>query len=195
MSSMSDTRRLPRAERRSQLIDAAAGVFLDGGYDGTSMEQVAEAAGVTRLIVYRVFESKEALYRAVLETVATGLRDAWGDAPLDEVAMRPGGIASVVLGVARRHPDAFRLLWRHARHESAFAADAEAFNTFVADFAAAIIEPFIADPTMRRWGAAALVDHLYEGTCTWLDVGDPARDDEFATTLQSGLRAMVAAWS
>lgn len=180
--------RLPRTERRAQLIEVAASVFLDGGYDGTSMEQVAEAAGVTRLIVYRIFESKEALYRAVLVSVTDHLREAWE-------ASGPVGIATVIVGVAREHPDAFRLLWRHALHEPPFAVEAEAFRLIVADFASAIIEPFVGDRTMRRWASTALVEHLYGGICTWLDVGDPHRDDEFAAKLQAGMRALVAAWS
>ena len=67
-------RRLPRSERREQIIRAAAGVFVGGGFEGTSVDDVARAAGVTRLIVYRIFESKEALYQAVLQSVIdTGL--------------------------------------------------------------------------------------------------------------------------
>lgn len=188
MGAMAETRRLPRTERRAQLIGVAASVFLEGGYDGTSMEQVAEAAGVTRLIVYRVFESKEALYRAVLASVTHRLRDEWE-------ASGPVGIAAVIVRVAREQPDAFRLLWRHASHEPPFAVEAEAFRLIVADFASDIIESLVTDRTMRRWASTALVDHLYGGVCTWLDVGDPRRDDEFAQTLQSGLRAMVTAWS
>jgi len=188
------TRRLPRAERRAQLIGVAASVFLDGGYDSTSMEQVAEAAGVTRLIVYRVFESKEALYRAVLSSVTDRLRDEFAPV-LDAVTARELGVAGVLLRVAREQPDAFRLLWRHARHEPPFTIEAEAFRLIAADFADGIIRPFIADATLRGWGASALVDHIYGGICTWLDDGDPRRDDEFASALQSGLRAMVAAWA
>ena len=66
---------LPRAERRAQLLTAAATAFVRGGFDGTSMEDVAEQAGVTRLIVYRIFATKEDLYRAVLESVTDRLRD------------------------------------------------------------------------------------------------------------------------
>ena len=180
--------RLPRAERRAQLTRAAAAAFLDGGYDGTSMEAVAEHAGVTRLIVYRNFEGKEALYRAVLHSVTERLR-----AEFDPD--RPGEITPTLLGVAREHPDAFRLLWRHARHEPAFAAEAEMFRLVAAGYADAIIARFIADDTYRHWGAAAVVDHLHEGICTWLDIGDPARDDEFAERLRAGVRALVIAWS
>src|SRR6476659_5303508 len=66
-------RRLPRAERRAQILRAAAATFVRAGFDGTSMDDVARSAGVTRLIVYRIFTSKEELYRAVLEQVTTRL--------------------------------------------------------------------------------------------------------------------------
>ncbi len=191
---MLHTSRLPRAERQAQITGAAASAFLRGGYDGTSMEQVAEAAGVTRLIVYRIFETKEALYRAVLSSVTERLRTEFVPA-LDLGVAREAGVAGVLLTVARDQPDAFRLLWRHARHEPPFAIEAEAFRLIAADFADEIIRPFLTDTALRRWGAAALVDHIYEGICTWLDDGDPTRDAEFASTLQAGLRAMVAAWS
>lgn len=180
--------RLPRAERRAQLIEAAASAFLEGGYDGTSVEAVAARAGVTRLIVYRIFDGKESLYRAVLHSVTERLRE-----DLDED--RPSEVAVTLLRVARERPDAFRLLWRHARHEPAFAAEAEMFRLVAAEYADAIIRRFIADATYRRWSAAVVVDHLHEGICTWLDIGDPADDAEFARRLRAGVRSLVAAWA
>lgn len=179
---------MPRAERRAQLIEAAAAAFLERGYDGTSMESVAAQAGVTRLIVYRNFEGKEALYRAVLRSVTERLRHEFDRDRTTE-------IAATLLRVARDHPDAFRLLWRHARHEPGFAAEAELFRLAAAEYADGIIMRFISDATYRRWSAAAVVDHLHEGVCSWLDIGDPALDDEFARRLRDGVRALVTAWS
>src|SRR3954470_6565918 len=70
------TRRLlPRDERQAQLLSAAATAFAHAGFAGTSMEDVAATAGVTKLIVYRHFDSKDELYRAVLTQVATRLRE------------------------------------------------------------------------------------------------------------------------
>ena len=76
-----------RDDRRAQLVGAAAAAFLAAGFDATSMEAVAERAGVTRLIVYRHFDSKEALYRAVLDSVVESLRSEF-----DPVA--PSGVAA-----------------------------------------------------------------------------------------------------
>jgi AcrR family transcriptional regulator len=180
--------RLPRAERRAQLVRSAAAAFLAKGFDGTSVEEVAEHAGVTRLIVYRHFAGKEDLYRAVLGSVTDSLRERFDDG-------QPGNIVSTLLDVAREQPDAFRLLWRHARHEPLFAAEAEVFRLGAAEYAAGVVGRFVADPTFRRWSASALVEHLHEGICTWLDTGDPARDEEFAVRLRNGARAIVDAWS
>ena len=187
------TRRLPRAERRAQLLTAAATAFVSGGFDGTSMEDVAEQAGVTRLIVYRIFATKEDLYRAVLESVTDRLRDEVP--PLEANEGHRSGIAGVLLRIAREQPDAFRLLWRHASHEPTFMAEAQAFREVSAEFAEAVIHPYLHDRDFRRWAANSVVAHLYDGVCAWLDSGDPRRDDEFADRLAAGIRALVIAWS
>lgn len=52
--------------RRPQVLDAALELFLERGYDGTSMQAVADQAGVTKPVVYACFPSKDALFRALL---------------------------------------------------------------------------------------------------------------------------------
>ena len=59
--------RLPAAARRSTILEAAGGLFGDRGYDGTTLDDVAGAAGVTKPIVYRHFVSKQGLYLTLLE--------------------------------------------------------------------------------------------------------------------------------
>lgn len=61
-----DRRRLPADERRDTIVAAAARLFAQNGYARTRLEDVAIAAGVTKPIVYRHFESKKALYLALL---------------------------------------------------------------------------------------------------------------------------------
>ena len=53
--------------RRPLVLDAAFELFLEHGYDGTSMEAVAHAAGVTKPVVYDCFGSKEELFTALLQ--------------------------------------------------------------------------------------------------------------------------------
>jgi AcrR family transcriptional regulator len=52
--------------RRPEVLDAALKLFLKGGYDGTSMQAVADEAGVTKPVVYACFDSKDELMRALL---------------------------------------------------------------------------------------------------------------------------------
>jgi AcrR family transcriptional regulator len=184
---------MPRAARRVQLLDAAARAFLDRGFVGTSMEDVARNGGVSRLIVYRIFDSKHELYRAVLEQVNRALAHEFVGVGLDEIRSRGG--ARMMLPVARAHPDAFRLLWRHAWHEPEFADQAREFRTYVTFYAGEMLRPYIADPVLLDWAARTAGAHLVEGVCNWLDAGDPARDDDLATTLSTGLRALATAWS
>src|SRR4051812_15133925 len=53
--------------RRPLVLDAALPLFLDHGYGGTSIDMIAEAAKVTRPVIYDCFPNKEELFRALLE--------------------------------------------------------------------------------------------------------------------------------
>ena len=55
---------------RGQLIDVATSLFAEHGYEGTSIEAVLTAAGVSRGALYHHFAGKEALFTAVLEAVS-----------------------------------------------------------------------------------------------------------------------------
>jgi AcrR family transcriptional regulator len=55
---------------RGQLIEVATGLFAEHGYEGTSIEAVLAAAGVSRGALYHHFAGKEALFTAVLEAVS-----------------------------------------------------------------------------------------------------------------------------
>jgi AcrR family transcriptional regulator len=63
--------RLPASERREQLVSVAVEVFAREGFHGASMNEVAEAAGVTKPVLYQHFDSKRDLYLALLDEVGT----------------------------------------------------------------------------------------------------------------------------
>ncbi|WP_025273706.1 TetR/AcrR family transcriptional regulator [Haloglycomyces albus] len=76
MSSTSDDRvRLPRSERRAQLLQAAQSMFVANGYHATAMDDIADKAGVSKPVLYQHFKSKLDLYLALLEQHAQGLVD------------------------------------------------------------------------------------------------------------------------
>ncbi len=59
--------RLPADQRRQQLLDVARDRFSQQGFHATSMDEIAEAAGVTKPVLYQHFPSKRALYVELLE--------------------------------------------------------------------------------------------------------------------------------
>ncbi|MFZ9232409.1 MAG: TetR/AcrR family transcriptional regulator, partial [Ilumatobacteraceae bacterium] len=71
--------RLPAAERREQLLSVAMDVFAREGYHQTSMNDVAEAAGITKPVLYQHFSSKRELYLALIEEAGARLLTAITD--------------------------------------------------------------------------------------------------------------------
>ena len=59
--------RLPRDERRAQLLAAALEVFTAAGYHSAAMDEIADRAGVSKPVLYQHFQSKLELYLAVLD--------------------------------------------------------------------------------------------------------------------------------
>jgi AcrR family transcriptional regulator len=74
--------------RRPQVLDAALSLFLEHGYDGTSMAAVADAAGVTKPVVYACFAGKDELFRALLareeERILSEIQSAFETADLSD---------------------------------------------------------------------------------------------------------------
>lgn len=182
-----------RAERRMSILAGAARAFARHGFVATSMEAIADATGVTKLIVYRHFDSKEALYRAVVDRVSVRLAEEF--AAVAAEGRRAGIAPRAFLTVAREDPDGFRLLWRHAARETDFAEYADRFRRLAVDFADSVLAPAVGDATLRRWGAETLVAFVVDAVLAWLDHGEAARDDEFADRLSASMRAMVRAWT
>ena len=59
--------RMPRAQRRAQLLDAALNVFVSKGYHSAAMEDIADEAGVSKPVLYQHFPGKLDLYLALLD--------------------------------------------------------------------------------------------------------------------------------
>jgi len=69
--------RLPAAERLEQILDSAAEVFAARSYRDVSTADIAAAAGVSEPTLYRYYDSKRALYLAVLDRSADALAARW----------------------------------------------------------------------------------------------------------------------
>ena len=184
-------RLLRRDERQAQILGAAATAFARGGFAATSMEDVAAEAGITRLIVYRHFDTKEDLYRAVLTAVTERLAEEWHR--LVEGGER-GFVFQALLTVAREQPDGYRLLFQYAPREPKFAAFYEEVRSVQVALADQLLGERLPDPGMRRWATRTVIGYLNDSVLAWLEVGDPSRDADFVAQATDGLVAMYLAW-
>ena len=183
-------KRLSRSQRQAAILRGAATAFATKGFAATSMAEVAAATGITKEIVYRHFCSKEMLYRAVLDHTVQHLKREL--ARRSREAQSGIGIRAV-LAVGRAQPDALRLLWVHAVREPAFADCAREVRTCVLN--RVMQQRPHPDPLFRRWVAEATVSHVWEAVLIWLDLGDPACDEEFVQRCIVGVEALHAAWA
>jgi AcrR family transcriptional regulator len=108
-------RRLSGAERRSLIEEAAARLFAQHGYDATTVAQIVQAAGVSKPMLYRHFESKKDLCMVLLER----RRDELAAAPLDEFirsADNPRDALPAMIDAwfahVEEHPDSSRILFQ-----------------------------------------------------------------------------------
>lgn len=151
--------RLPAEQRRSQLLQVAIGLFAEHGFHATSMDDIAEAAGVTKPVLYQHFPSKRALYRELLDDVDRQLTDTLLDATSHATTGRErvqDGFAAYFRYVAA-HRDAFRLLFgASVRNDAEFATVAESVIDRIADLIAQLID-IDAGPEHRRTLAHAMV--------------------------------------
>jgi AcrR family transcriptional regulator len=106
--------RLPAAERRALIEEAAARLFAQHGYAGTTVEEIVAAAGVSKPILYRHFESKRDLHVRLLER----RRDELAAAPLDSLLNADGPIDARLEAMldtwfahVEQHSDSSRLLF------------------------------------------------------------------------------------
>jgi AcrR family transcriptional regulator len=165
-------RRLPRAERREQILEAATRAFAQNGFSATGLDDIAAEAGVTRVLLYRHFDSKTDLYRAALDQFCSVLSD--------HVAERVGGFtdASIdgLLRAATGAPAGFRLLFVHAAREPEFKAFAEQFRTEMTDAAHVQISKVVGDQAWAQWAAQMAPTVAIEAIIAWLDAGQPDPD-------------------
>lgn len=185
----SERKLLPREDRRASILRAAASAFARGGFADTSMSAVATEAGVTRVLLYRHFDTKEDLYRAVLDQVVTELAAEW------TARTHQGGDAlRAHLRAARANPDGYRLLWHQAEGEPMFTEYARGVRSMIEQIADERVTHQVA-PELRPWAMATLISAIVESVLAWLDHGHPGQDDAFLTTATAGLRHMVDAWA
>ncbi|MHB9859855.1 TetR/AcrR family transcriptional regulator [Streptomyces sp. YIM S03343] len=136
------TKRMPRAVRERQMLDAAVRTFGQRGYMAASMDEIAELAGVSKPLVYLYLNSKEDLFTACIRREAEALTAAV------RAGVRPGlpadrqlwdGLLAFFTHTAR-YPDGWSVLHLQARtHGEPFAAQVRAMREEIVAFVTQLI--------------------------------------------------------
>lgn len=114
-------KRVPRETREQQMLDAAVTVFAQRGYRLASMDEIAEAAGITKPMIYLYIGSKDDLFLATIDREARRLGDlvlASTDPELSADRQLWHGLVALLDAVAA-DPDRWRLVSRRALQEGA----------------------------------------------------------------------------
>ena len=133
--------RLPAPRRKEQLLDVALHVFAEHGFHLTSMNDVADAAGVTKPVLYQHFPSKRALYLELLRSVGDQLmreiaEATAGSGPREQVEQ---GLRAYFRFVAAEGP-AYRLMYGGGtRRDAEFAEEALRVERSIATVIAELI--------------------------------------------------------
>ena len=168
-------------ERREQLLDIGRTLFAEKGFDGTSVEEIADKAGVSKPVVYEHFGGKEGLYAVVVDREVRRLLDRIteslsGDHP--RVLLEQA--ASALLSYIDSETDGFRILVR----DSPVASTSGTFSSMISDIATQV-EHVLAgqfkqlgyDPKLAGLYSQALVGMVALTGQWWLDARKPKRDE------------------
>jgi AcrR family transcriptional regulator len=106
--------RMRKADRKRQLLAHAKQLFLTHGYQNTTTEKIAAAAGVTEPVLYRHFDSKKTLFLEVLQEIRAATVNRWttGTAALADPLAKLHTIVEMYLGSTREHAIEFHIMHR-----------------------------------------------------------------------------------
>lgn len=198
-SDRAHTTRLPAAERRRQLMGVAMEVFAESGYYGTSMNDVAEAAGVTKPVLYQHFASKEALYRELVDDLGNRLERAILEAVVDADGPRQqveAGFRAYFRWATSEGPAFHVLFAEHTRSDPQLAAALTKVESLVADRVASLIEIEGLSDRERHVLAYGVVGLAESISRNWIRLGLGAGTDadafagQVAQLAWSGLRGI-----
>ncbi|MGW1590741.1 TetR/AcrR family transcriptional regulator [Streptomyces sp. NPDC002386] len=189
------TKRMPRAVREQQMLDAAVRIFGRRGYMAASMDEIAELAGVSKPLVYLYLNSKEDLFTACIRREARALSDAVrtgvrGDLPADRRLW--DGLRAFFAHTAE-HPDGWAVLHLQARtHGEQFAAEVTAMReeivAFVTRLIAVAAREAHRDPDLAEREVAGLAEALVgaaEALAAWANATPGTTARQAAATLMN----------
>ncbi|MCX4972321.1 TetR/AcrR family transcriptional regulator [Streptomyces sp. NBC_00620] len=189
------SKRMPRAVREQQMLDAAVRTFGQLGYRAASMDEIAELAGVSKPLVYLYLNSKEDLFTACIRREAQALTGAvmagvQPDLPADRQLW--DGLRAFFTHTAQ-NPDGWSVLHLQARtHGEPFAAEAGAMReelvTFVTRLIVVAAREAHHDPSLPETEVAGLAEALVgaaESLAAWANATPGVSAKQAAATLMN----------
>jgi AcrR family transcriptional regulator len=160
--------RIPREERRRQIIEAAATLFSRKGFRGTTTREIAGAVGVSEAMLFKHFATKEELYAAIIEAKSQGRRvlaAAVEAAERDDDAEVLRTLAREMIERTRADPTLMRLtffsaLEGHALSEIMFRSRVQQLDDFLSCYIAKRIAAGAfrsVDPLQAAWNFIGMV--------------------------------------
>lgn len=168
------------SQRRHQLIDVARSLFAERGYEGASIEEIAQRANVSKPVVYEHFGGKEGLYAVVVDREMSALLDGITSS-LTKNRFRPR-LEQVVLALltyVEERTDGFRLLIRDSPASLTSGTYATLLNDAVSQVASILAGDFSKrglDPELAPLYAQALVGSVTQTAQWWLDAREPKKE-------------------
>jgi AcrR family transcriptional regulator len=168
-------------ERREQLLDIGRRLFAERGFEGTSIEEIAAQADVSKPVVYEHFGGKEGLYavvvdremRTLLDMVTSALTGGHPRELLEQAAF-------ALLDYVESYSDGFRILVR----DSPVAASTGNFASLISDIATQVEGIMAMEFRRRRYDPAfgAMYSQMLVGMVAltgqwWLDAQSPTKDE------------------
>jgi AcrR family transcriptional regulator len=184
--------RVPREVRERQLVGLAEQLFAERGYGGTSMEELASRAGVTKPMVYELFGSKDGVFRACVDRavgqMARSVAEAVRAEAEPEARVRAGGLAFLRFAADNRGA------WDLMSMGGQFAQQAVDIRRGQAELIRELMLELAPEGVDEREleAAAWAVTAAYEGLAHWMwehpDVAVEEAGDWIVALLMPGLR-------
>jgi AcrR family transcriptional regulator len=171
--------RMTGAERRQQLLEIGRTLFAAKGFEGTSVEEIAAKAGVSKPVVYEHFGGKEGLYAVVVDREMRRLLDGvTGSLTAGHPRELLEQAAFALLDYIEEYTDGFRILVRDspvAQSTGSFASLISDIATQVEDILGREFKSRGFDPKLAPLYAQALVGMVALTGQWWLDVRRPKK--------------------
>ena len=182
-----------RENRREKLLRATAAVFARTGIAQVSMDKVAKEVGVTKVVLYRYFKSKDELVDTILGEfvdrllAADSLDVGWGRKRVTD---------NLIL--IRENQDAFMLLVRHANHDPKFGRHyLRLFDELVDHTLKRLTRELSGrknEAIKLKFVAERISSLLLESVIGWIESGDPKKDTSFVSWLVRSSSALAQSW-